>query len=157
MRPKIAETRYITECKFLAPVTQKTFAVSANTEPILQAQPLTSKSANCSWHPKPPLRSGQKRKHETITVDQNEGGDSRCSNELRLTTADPEPKTSLFDVREPAMLARGEEASYGFVSRRSKILAELPMPSSNTTNGKETTKQIPIWIDEGDSCRLGSK
>lgn len=78
---------------------QKTFAVSASTEPILQAQPLTSKSANCSWHPKPPLRSGQKRKHETITVDQNEGGDSRCLSELRLTTADPEIKSSLFDVR----------------------------------------------------------
>ncbi|KFY65024.1 hypothetical protein V496_02871 [Pseudogymnoascus sp. VKM F-4515 (FW-2607)] len=74
MRPRIAEPSNAAGCRFLPPVTQKSFTIPVDTKRSFQNQPLSSISANCSRYPTSKIGTGQKRKHETFCLGDDRGG-----------------------------------------------------------------------------------
>jgi hypothetical protein len=110
---------------------------------------LSSISANCGRHPKSNSASGQKRKYETISLDENGdddtariimagkkqsslgiSDDSRSSCRREPTEAEKAPRPSLFEAGEALRMSqKGEEKRYALVSNRVNTLAETtPRP-----------------------------
>ena len=146
MGPRIAAHNNTPGCRFLPPVTQKSFAIPGSG---FQTHPLNSISTNYNCYPTG-MGPGLKRKHDTIPIEDG-GGDVR----KRRQKPGPLYDSIYLSHRELAAANAGilpsyEESRYTSISRRNDMLTEIPGQHINASR-KGVTKTIPIWVDEDDS------
>jgi hypothetical protein len=158
MRPKLAESSNSAGCRFLPLITQKTFLT--NTQPAIQTQPLSIISANCSRYPIPGIVPGQKRKRETMPL--NEDG---CNDVARISMARKRLQKwgvlcdsvylthHEFPVVNMGISQLREEHRHTSMTWRNNTLTQMSGQHRNTTT-REAVKNTPIWMDKGDSWDL---